>query len=619
MVKKLWYKRKPALLLTLGSAAGFLVGGAVAWSLLQQRPTLAGMPTGAEIIPQDAVMTVSFATDRGQWQQLRRFGTPETQAALDKNLAKLRDRLLIANGLNYQRDIQPWAGGQITTAFLMPPNPEAKGQKDKSIQPYDPAALAAGEQETVIVVPIADPAKAEQILARPRTLPKQDAVDRDYKGVRIREVHGQTQQAYAAAVLDNRFLVASSNSQAIEQVIDTFKGKPSVAQTPGYSQALSHIVATNPFMQIYVNVPAANTLTSNNLSQPVPPQILTPLRNNRGLAAAVSLESEGLRIQGVSWLAPNSKTRLKVSNEAERMPLLLPADALLSVTGGNFKQFWQNYTQQPSDATRQGFLNPDTLRQGLTNLTGLDFDKDLVPWMDGEFALSLISSPATSGAANSKAGAILLVQTNDRKAAEKALQRLDELMKTRYRFQVDETQVAGKPVKRWVSPFTALTLTHGWLDGNVAFLAIGPDLASTILPAPAQPLAENPLFKQTTSVDLKPNNGQFFMAFDRLSNAAETNLPLPVLPPENQAFLKAMRAIGMTTALQDGRTTRYDLHVLLRKGNTPGPLPSPASVEATPSLPQASPDASDSPQASPDAPDSESSDSVAPDSIPPAQ
>ena len=407
-------------------------------------------------------------------------------------------------------------------------------------------------------------------------------------------MHGQQAKAYAATVLDNRFVVAANDGKAIERVIDTFKGKPSVAQAPGYSQALSHIAATAPFMQLYVNLPAATTLTSSNTSQSIPPQLIGLLRPNQGLAATMSLESEGLRFQGVSWLAPNHKTRFKVQNSAERMPLLLPSETLLAVSGGNLKQSWQTFSQpaeanEPSASAPGQLFNPDTMRRGLNSLTGLDLDQDLMPWMNGEFALALVSAPATSSASttpsapasptpvqgeNSRAGLLLLNQTSDRKAAEQTFKQLDELMKTRYRFQVSETQVGGKPATTWVSPFTALNVTHGWLDGDVAFLAIGADLASTLVPAPTKPLNDNTFFRQTDSADLKPNNGHFFLEVDRLINP-DAKLPLPQLPTEHQSLLGAIRAIGLTSALQDGRTTRYDLHLVLRKGNAPQALPAP--------------------------------------------
>lgn len=601
MVGKLLHKRKSALLLTLGSAAGFLVGGMIAWSLLQKRPTLVGMPAGAELIPQDAALMLSVTTDKGQWQQFRRFGTPESQAAFDKQLARLRDRLLIANGMNYQRDIQPWVGQEITAAFLLPP--DAKAQTDQKIVPYDPSALAAGEQATVIVLPIADPAKAQQILATPKTAATQDWVDRDYKGIKIREVQGQESRAYAAAVVNNRFVVVANESKAVERVIDVFKGKPSVVQASGYSQALSHITATNPFMQVYMNLPATTALTTSNPSQPIPSQLLAPLKSNQGLAGTMSLESDGVRFQSVSWLASNRKNRFKVENKAERMPLLLPAETLLAITGGNLKQSWQNYAQpgDTADASSQptpGLLNPDAIRRSVNNLTGLDLDQDLITWMNGEFSLAVISAPANAAPSNSPAsspdaslpnpspntnggsktpaatGVLLVTQTTDRKAAEQAFKRLDELMKTRYRFEVSETQVGGKPVTSWVSPFASLTITHGWLDGNVAFLAIGPNLASTLVPAPQTALADSPLFRQVESADLKSNNGHFFIDLDRLGS--NQVLPLPKLPADNRAFVEAIRAIGLTSALQDGRTTRYDTHVILRKGNAPKSLPAPA-------------------------------------------
>lgn len=602
MVGKLLHQRKSALLLTLGSAAGFAVGGMIAWTLLQKRPTLVGMPIGADVIPQDAAVTVAFSTDKGQWQQLRRFGTAASQAALDQRLAGLRDQLLTANGLNYPRDIQPWVGSEVTAAVLLPP----AAAKAAAVQPYDPAALATAGQSTVMVLPIADPAKAQQILAQPKTAAGQDWVDRDYKGIKLREVHGRQTKAYAATVLDNRFVVVANDSKAIERVIDTFKGQPSVAQAPGYSQALSHIAATSSFMQVYVNLPGATALTSSNKSLPIPPQLFSLLRPNQGLAATMSLEPEGLRVQAVSWLAANRKTRFQVENKAERMPLLLPSETLMAVSGGNLKQSWQTFSQ-PAEANDPPLppgqlLNPDSIRRSVNSLTGLDIDQDIMPWMDGEFALALVSAPAaapsssagspaesppaagpspTSTAGAARAGLLLLTQTPDRKAAEQTFKQLDQLMKTRYRFQVSETQVGGKPATSWVSPFTALNVTHGWLEGNVAFLAIGADLASTILPAPAQPLTANPFFRQTDSADLKPNNGHFFLEVDRLVKP-DAKLPLPQLPAETQSLLAAIRAIGLTAALQDGRTTRYDLRLVLRQGDAPKPLPAP-SLEALPS------------------------------------
>jgi len=86
-------KRNFALLLGLGTAIALAAGGGAAYWYVERRLPNAAMPVGADIVPQNALMTVSFSTDAGQWRKLRQFGTSETQAIFDQNLAQLRDRL----------------------------------------------------------------------------------------------------------------------------------------------------------------------------------------------------------------------------------------------------------------------------------------------------------------------------------------------------------------------------------------------------------------------------------------------------------------------------------------------------------------------------------------------
>jgi hypothetical protein len=584
VAKQLFDKRKPALLLTLGTAAGLIVGGGIALWLTQHQP-IADSPLGTEIVPQDAALSLSFSTNQGQWDQLKRFGTPEAQAALGQNLTKLRDRFLTGNGLNYQSDIQPWVGREVTVAFLLPPAPADAKSGSQQVQPYTPPDSTKPAESAVAVMPIASPEKAQQFMEKTKGNASAVWADRDYKGARIREVHNDAALAYAVTNLDNHFVVISKDEKAVERVVDTYRGSASVLQVSGYRQAFTQLnqKQDNPILRLYLNVPAARSLTTNNPLQPVPPLSLTPLQNNQGTVAEVTVQSDGVRVQGVSWLASDSKLDHKVVTSPNRMLNLLPAESLLMASGGNLKEFWQDYSQPIEGVPNRGLFDPNNLRQGLTNFTGLDLDRDLIPWMEGEYAMALVSAPGTANSPDPRTGIVLMVQASDRNAADQTYQKLDGIMKDRYHFRVSEGQVNGKPVINWVSPFSALTVSRGWLDNNIAFLAVGNGLASTILPAPDKPLAADDLFKTTTSTDLNSNNGHFFVEVERLV-APVTNLPLPILPPENRAFLSSIQAIGVTSAIQDSRTTRYDVHVSLRKfGDTPeSPAVSPSSTEVSP-------------------------------------
>jgi hypothetical protein len=598
-------KRKPALLLTLGAAIALIAGGAVGYWLTTKRPQAGELPVGINVIPDDALMTLSFSTDEGQWRQLRTFGTPESQTVLDQLLVQLRDRLLVENGYNYQRDIKPWIGREMTVAFLpSDADSTASAEPMTATQPSEEPALPDAqipgqlpeintERTAVIVLPIADPVQAQQILTR-RQEGEETLPAKDYKGVQIQPLKGDAEQPYAASVLDGRFLVIGTEEKVLEQVIDTYQGEASVTKTPGFLEAFRQVSDAQPFLQVYVNVPATRAIAAANSVQSAPSQNLAPLQNNQGLAATLSLQPEGVQIKGITWLHPESENRHRVTNQAERMPTFLPSDTLMMASGGNLQRLWEDYSQRP-EANPSGILSPTALRQSVQNLTGLNLDEDLIPWMGGEFSLSLIANPES--AANQGAGMLLMVQASDRRAADQTLQTLDNTVRDRYNFEIKEAEIAGKPVVNWVSPFASMTVTRGWLDGNVLFLAVGADVPNAILPAPTNSLAEQELFQQATLTELNPNNGHFFINLDRLMQA-NNNLPLPTLAPQQQAFLNAIRSIGVTTAIASDRTTRYDINVLLEKSGTPSPLPSP-SLEASPS-PEASPNAEESP-ASPEA------------------
>jgi hypothetical protein len=564
-------KQKSALRIAAGTAIALVVGGGGAYWWNTQRIAAAQLPPGADVVPQNALMTASFSTDPGQWRKLRQFGTPATQGAFDQNLVQLRDRLLTANGYTYERDIQPWVGNQVTVAFLSGELPPSTPSPSSS---PTPTAEPPQSQSAVILLPIANSTKAQQLLTK-RHNAADELAAHDYKGIQIREFKGKAQN-YFSTVIDQRLIVVSQDKQAIERIVDTDQGGTSIAKTPGYSQAVNQLKADQSFMQVYVNVPVANTAIAASSNRPLVTQGLVPMQNNQGIAGTVALEPNGIRFQGVGWLHSTDSLRYKVSNSAERILSLLPAETLMAASGGSFSQLWQDYSQGVT-AGSAAFL-----RQGMSGITGLDLDKDLIAWMDGEFSLALLPIAAT-GATPESMGLLFLAQSSDRRAADAAFTKLDEAMSSRYRFQVSQGQVKGKPVINWVSPFAAINATHGWLDGNVAFLALNSPVVNTILPQPQKTLAADPLFQKAIASELDSNNGHFFVNLDRLTSA-NSALSLPYLPPQATSLLQAMQTIGITTAIQDDRTTRYDMLVTLDKTENTRSLPVPTEERSpTPS------------------------------------
>ncbi|MBW4663722.1 MAG: DUF3352 domain-containing protein [Chroococcus sp. CMT-3BRIN-NPC107] len=526
-------------------ATSLLVGGGIAtYFLVIQPQKLAQLPLGANVIPTDALITVSVSTEPSKWQQLREFGTSQTQATLDNYLVELRDRFLTDNGYNYQKDIQPWIGKEVTLAVVS-------------------TEASPGAQAMVMVLPIAKPALAASLLSKPS--PQGKTSDRVYKGSQIKATPN-----YSATVIDNRFLVVSDSPKATERAIDTYQAQNSLLKMPGFVEKFGEIAQENHFAQVYVNIPAAARLVNSDPKK-LSPQ-LAGLQQSQGLATTINLQPEGIELKSISWLKPDSERVHLVQNNAGKMQQLLPAETLMMVSGGNLQQLWLDYLRSVKTNPLTP-IPPENLRAGVKNTTGLDLDEDLLSWMDGEFSLAVIPATTKADASPNDFALTLafMVQAKDADKAQKAFQEIDKVISSQYQFKVQETQVAGKPVVNWIAPYGTLAATHGWLDGNVAFFTIGAPLAEKIIPQPTVNLASTEQFQKAVPSKLSPNNGQFFLNI----NGTFKNLPLPQIIPNQQIVLEAVRSVGITTAVKDRRSIRYDIFMALNKAGNPKPLPSP--------------------------------------------
>ena len=566
-------KKKPSLLLPVGAAVLLVGGGATAYWFLNQRGGGSGeLPIGAEVIPQEALMTFSVSTDPGQWQQLREFGTPQSQAAFDKNLAQLRDRLLTANGYDYAKDIQPWIGKEASIALLSP--------QPLAAAPNTPAP-AAPKPLAIVVLPIQNPLQAKQLLEQPRPQAGK-LVDRTYKGFQIKETQGKAENI-SATVFDGRLLVVTTDPKAMDRAIDTYKGEQGQAAlkaTPGYAQAASKIQTAQTFGKLYLNFPAATAFTAANTGKTAPPNLAQT--QTQGVAATLSLQTEGVHFKGVTWYKPDSQKTFQVENKGKSMPGRLPASTLLMASGGNLRQFWQNYSQGATAINLAVPASPDWLPNALKSTVNLDLEQDFLTWMQGEFSLALVATPDGSPA-GLPFNLLFMVQSNDRRATEATLKQLDQTMADKYKFKVEATKAGDQPITNWSLPALGFTAAHGWLTDNVAFMALGSPTVSVvneILPKPSASLADSQAFKTSVPSGSTPNNGNFFVNVDAYK---AKNLPLPQLPLGNQNLLDAIRSIGVTAGISDARTTRYDVTVLLQKAGNPAPLPSPTVPTNTPS------------------------------------
>ncbi|MGB3571882.1 MAG: DUF3352 domain-containing protein, partial [Phormidesmis sp.] len=581
-------KRIPKLAIVW--AAVLLGGGAIAYFNFSQHAPRSLSPAGTQLVPQTALGTITLTTDELTWTKLRQFGTPDTQAQLDSLLNQWTSELFTAKGYSFKRDIKPWIGDRVTLAIL-----PAQSAASESTSPTPESALAneglaAATQNLVLVVPIADPLKAKELLTR-RLMTAEEVTaeeetaegeSRSYRGITVQTIESENGQALESAVIGTDWLLLSNTAQGIEQAIDTHRGRQSLLDNANYRKAERQIESPQPrgknFAQIYLNIPAVTQALAPSTGALNRPQgSIVPLQGSEGIVATALIQADGIRFEGTSWLSPKDDLAYgEMRNEAGEMPRHLPGNTLLAMTGSNLQQFWRGFSE--SNTSPPFFPDPQNLKAGLLTQTGLDIDEDIMPWAAGEFALSLLPpvaaaeadlEPGSGGApAIASAPLVMMVKTNDRQTAESVWAQIDDVIVNRYRYQVETTEFDGGSITEWISPFQGVKFSHGWLPGNIAFFAVGDRAAEAIAPTPDQPLSTTRLFQTLTGNVPQPNNGHFYLNLEQI-NALGGVFPLPQIPAEGPTT--AIQAIGLTTAVSD-RTMDYNLYIKLAKTTKANPL-----------------------------------------------
>ncbi|MEO1179893.1 MAG: DUF3352 domain-containing protein, partial [Cyanobacteria bacterium J06636_28] len=498
------------------------------------------LPMGMELVPSNALMALTLTTDENQWTRLRQLGTPESQKSLDRLLVAWRDRIISANGYRFKSDIQPWLGDQVTLAFL-------------------PKSDDGGEAaELVLVMPIADLSKAQEILSEP-----QDGitwVGRDYKGIGIQSIKTAKGETYESAVLGSQWLVLASGAKGIEAVIDSFEGDASMLNNDAYRQAFSHLKMSSAVAQLYINAPvAAEVLASSDT-----------LPGINGLVAAANFLPNGLDIEASTWLGPEDQPVYRDMVNAPAMaPQRLPDSTVLMASTSSIGPLWQAL----KDADQLNALLPvsaDSLAKGLRAQTGLDIDNDVLPWLAGETALGLLPPAVVTESAVPMGQLALVADVADRDAAEATWEQLNEALVSRFRFDVEPLQINSQPISKLVSLYGGIAMGHGWLEQNVTFFGMGTEVLDAIAPRPSKSLKANRAFQTLLDISPSENSGYFFVDVDRL-NELEGTLPFPTLP---DGFLfSTVKSIGITTSVQDERSLSYDIFVELPKGRRVRALP----------------------------------------------
>ncbi|MBW4690602.1 MAG: DUF3352 domain-containing protein [Lyngbya sp. HA4199-MV5] len=371
----------------------------------------------------------------------------------------------------------------------------------------------------------------------------------------------QQPKGLAIALLPGNLAVAAQ-VETLEDLIDARSEREPLSQSPLFQRTLQHPQAGRSLVTSYGEVSAiAKFLWALTKNSPSTAEFGLPPMSESQLTALTKLYStvdsriwlapEGIHSQvNFYYTTPQPQMATRVVPDANQILSRLPSATYLSASSRNFKQQWKNSLDSAQDDLASQ-IAITSLRNGFRTATGLDPEKDIIPWMDGEYAFFFF--PTRGGFLNYiypklNLGVGLIVQTSDRPAAEAALKKLDQFIKKEAKGEVAivPKQLKGQPIVSWETKDKGKMisfLSHGWVDAKTLVITTGAQPMADLTPKPYLPLHLNYTFQTATTSFPIPNDGYFYVNMGATLSFFY-NLILPSLSTTESVFVQEFQRIA---------------------------------------------------------------------------
>jgi hypothetical protein len=550
-------KQKSRFLIPIVGSAVVVAGSVAAYNYFNNGPAgdISGALESAKIVPNEAVMATYISTDPKAWAKFQQFGTKQAEQAVLGSLNNFNKKLLGDSNISYEEDVKPWIGGVMVA--MLPQNPTQKIQ--------NPPLTPQQQNNILIVVGIKDKISALNFANKLKSQKDVTSNEVDYKGEKIIETTSNNKATYST-ILKNTYLVLSPQKQAVEHAIDAYKGEPSFASQEGAESILKKGVdVENTLAQIYVpnygNM-VQKLIAANPQGTQIPPQTLAQSKQVKSMVAGVGIDNLGVRMKVIANLDPQL-VKFQYQNSDAKVLSQLPGDTIALISGQGISSWWSAFVEQSKDSPE--FSQALDQARGRMKLVNIDLDKEVFGWMNGEFAVAAI--PSNQGVlAPIGFGGAFIFHTSDRQTAEATLTKLDTLAKTQ-QVNVAQRNIGGKDVTEWLVPQQGSLLSHGWLDQDTVFVALGGSIADALTAPQAQSLDNNENFKTVTGSLQKPNGGYFYLDMDKTMSVLDRlpNVQKQSISPESTAILNSIRGLGITATSPDKSINKMEVLLALKK------------------------------------------------------
>ena len=523
-------------------------------------------PTAAMFVPKQAPLMASLLVNPDRLVALRQLlARPVDRRSSRAELTQFQQGLLAEAELDYETDIKPWLGSEITIAItsLDRDRDPANGQ-----QPGYLLALKTKDAERA--------REFLQLFWQKRAIAGTDLQFEQYKGAQLISGHlpvalteGNSSQLstaaaprlnadgklLATAVVGRQFVLFANSPKVLRDAISNVQAAElGLASDRIYQRALASLTEGRIGLA-FVNLPQLAAWTGQA------PPTTAAVATYESVAVSLGLDRQGLVADTALVPAPDRA----ITADSERLlskPVgalhYIPATSPTVAAGQDLAQLWRSINQglKGYDAIAQLINQP---LQDWQQRWQLQLTQDIFAWVKGDYALGLV--PSITNQATATLDWVFAVNRADQPEAVGAIAHLDDIAK-----QKGLTTVALPLHDQTVSAWTKLsaaaargkTTTDLNLQAEVAAVhaSVGDYELFTnsvaamdqVLKSPASSLADNSAFERAIAPLLTPNHGYLYLDWPRGKATLEQQVPLlQVLELAGQPFFNHLQSLSLSS------------------------------------------------------------------------
>ena len=303
-----------------------------------------------------------------------------------KKFNQLKNTVLGNSNIDYQRDIQPWVGDEVTFAVTTPDI-----DRDSSNGQQTGLLLAVATKDAQLSTELLE------LFWQKRAVAGVNLAFDSYQGVKLIYSQSQELTSLATAVVGDGFVLFANHPKVLRDAINNVQVSGlNINQNANFQKAFSNSHRDRIGL-VFANLP--QIFDSTGIKQPTIPLLEkttaeTPKLNSLEDVAIIfkTTAAEGLVAETTMLFAEEIPRTSPTLSQPVAALKLIPSASSFVAASTDLNNFWQQLSTAISDNTIVSNLVNQPLKRMATSW-GIDLPEDIFSWVKGEYAVALLPNP----------------------------------------------------------------------------------------------------------------------------------------------------------------------------------------------------------------------------------